>query len=143
MEDLKKYLEPRQNNLMDYSDFTEVISDGEEKILAKIKLFVNNYIKDILVINIKEDKLFLKEHELKKLPKFIQNMLRFSENRWIKIYAFNSKDNPELWKQSVWVFGWTMWRTNEYYFEQIICDTEISKIVKKFEINLSSILLEK
>jgi hypothetical protein len=51
------------------------------KILAKIKLFVNNYIKDILVINIKEDKLFLKEHELKKLPKFIQNMLRFSENR--------------------------------------------------------------
>jgi hypothetical protein len=85
----------------------------------------------------------LKEHELKKLPKFIQNMLRFSENRWIKIYAFNSKDNPELWKQSVWVFGWTMWRTNEYYFEQIICDTEISKIVKKFEINLSSILLEK
>jgi hypothetical protein len=81
MEDLKKYLEPRQNNLMDYSDFTEVISDGEEKILAKIKLFVNNYIKDILVINIKEDKLFLKEHELKKLPKFIQNMLRFSENR--------------------------------------------------------------
>jgi hypothetical protein len=65
MEDLKKYLEPRQNNLMDYSDFTEVISDGEEKILAKIKLFVNNYIKDILVINIKEDKLKIRRKYIK------------------------------------------------------------------------------
>ncbi|MEI8253164.1 MAG: hypothetical protein WCG25_05475 [bacterium] len=48
--------------------------------MAKIKSFINNYIKDILVINIKEDKIFLKKKELEKLPKFIQNMLRFSEH---------------------------------------------------------------
>lgn len=81
MDGFKKYLDPEYQNIMNYSDFSEEIAEDEEKILNKIKLFVNNHIKDILLINIKEDKLFLKKNEIKKLPRYIQNMLRFSENR--------------------------------------------------------------
>jgi len=143
MDGFKKYLDPEYQNIMNYSDFSEEIAEDEEKILNKIKLFVNNHIKDILLINIKEDKLFLKKNEIKKLPRYIQNMLRFSENRWGQIYIFNFSENSEIWKQAMAVFGWSMWRWNDYYFKKIINDQEISKIVKKIEIKLSSILQDK
>jgi len=83
MSSLSKYLEPSQSNLINYIDFCQSSTSIEDdnQILDRIKLFVNDHVKDILVLNIKEDKIFLKQRELNKLPSFVKNMLRFSENR--------------------------------------------------------------
>lgn len=142
MEDLNRYINPDYKNLMNYTDFQESSTsfESEEEIIVKIKLLVNKEIGDILFINIKEDKIFLNEKEKNKLPKFIQNMLRFSEHRWIKIYIFKYKNNENIRKQAVGVFWWSMGRWNEFIFEQIINDPEIKDIVKKTEINLSDLL---
>ncbi|MCF7834458.1 hypothetical protein K9M48_00185 [Candidatus Gracilibacteria bacterium] len=142
MEDLNRYINPDYKNLMNYTDFQESSTsfESEEEIIVKIKLLVNKEIGDILFINIKEDKIFLNEKEKNKLPKFIQNMLRFSEHRGIKIYIFKYKNNENIRKQAVGVFGGSMGRGNEFIFEQIINDPEIKDIVKKTEINLSDLL---
>ena len=92
MEDVKKYLEAGYNNTIDYSRFANDGEMDDKKTLINIQKFINDHVKDILLIKIDEDKLFLTKKEAEKLPSAVRHYLHFSENRGIKMYVFNTKD---------------------------------------------------
>jgi len=103
MENLQKYLESGYDNSIDYSKFVKNYETDDEKILSNIQKFIADHVSDILFIKIEEDKLFLTENELKKLPSAVRHYLRFSENRGIKLYVFNTKNGD--FRTAVGVFG--------------------------------------
>lgn len=92
MTDIKKYLESGYPNTIDYSKFAKNIISDDDEVLSNIRKFIANHVSDILLIKIEEDKLFLTKDELNKLPSTVRHYLRFSENRGIKIYVFNTKN---------------------------------------------------
>ena len=102
MTDIKTYLESGYQSTIDYSKFSKNHLFDEEEILSNIRRFISDHVSDILLINIKEDKLFLTKKELSKLHPTICNYLRFSECRGIKIYVFNTKDGG--FKKAIGVF---------------------------------------
>lgn len=58
MTDIQKYLESGCTNTIDYSKFEKNYASDDEKILSNIKKFIADYVSDILLIKIEEDKLF-------------------------------------------------------------------------------------
>jgi len=102
MKDLKKYLESGYRNSIDYSAFVKNHEMDDEKIFSNIQKFISDSVSDILLIKIEEDKLFLTENELKKLPSAVRHYLRFSKNRGIKMYVFTTKNGD--FKTAIGVF---------------------------------------
>ncbi len=141
MEDVKKYLEAGYNNTIDYSRFANDGEMDDKKTLINIQKFINDHVKDILLIKIDEDKLFLTKKEAEKLPSAVRHYLRFSENRGIKMYVFNTKD---WWFRFViGVFGWSTGRANERYFDKIINDEKYKNITNIVSVKLTELLAQK
>lgn len=103
MKDLKPYFDGEHRNHMDYSDFVINRELDDDAVLKNIQTFIKDQVKDILLIKITEDKLFLTPKELDKLPKGVRNFLRFSEHRGIKMYVFTTKDGG--FRTAIGVFG--------------------------------------
>lgn len=141
MQDIQKYLDGTLPTNMNYDVFVknnEVSDTDDEKVLSNIREFVANRVSDILFIKIEEDKIFLTKKEIKKLPKEVAHYLTYSEHRGIKIYVFTTKD---WWcKKTIGVFGWSTWRANEWYFDQIIADETYQSITSKVSVKLTELL---
>ena len=122
--------------MIQYNYFGNSSLWDDDAIHENIKTYIQNSVKDFFLIHIDEDR-FLSDEDKNHLPGTIKNLLRYSEHRWINLYAFVQKD----WKIKVaaWVFGWSTGRGNDTYFGDVV--KELS--AKKIDIALSSLVLTK
>lgn len=141
MIDVEKYLGGDIQTIIDYRRFAKDNDVEEAKVLWNIEKFIANQVKDILLIAINEDNLFLTKKELEKVHPEIRNYLRFSERRGIKIYVFTTKDGG--FKKAVGVFGWSTGRTNEYFFDKIIADEKYQDITTTVSVKLTDLFTQK
>jgi len=139
MEKIKKYLDNNDiSRYIDYTNFKEISKDWTDATLDNIKNFIENKITDILIVDIQEDKLFLTEKELEKLPKAIKHYLKYSESGGMKLYVFNAKN---WWfKMAVGLIWSTAGRVNKHYFNQIVNDEKYKNISSSVSIKLTELL---
>lgn len=141
MTDINKYLESGYKHTIDHSKFSKNHISDDDEIFSNIRKFIADHVSDILLIKIEEDKFFLTKKEAEKLPSAVRHYLRFSENRGIKMYVFNTKD---WWfRTAIGVFGWTTGRANERYFDQIINDKKYENITNIVSVKLTELLAQK
>lgn len=138
MTDIQKYLSGDIKNMIDYRRFNQDNKLDDNQVLWNIRDFIATEVNDILLININEDKMFLTKKELEKIPLWIRHYLKKSEYRGIKMYVFNTKDG--WFKSAVGVFGWSIVRTNEYFFDKIIADEKYKNITSTIQIKLTELL---
>lgn len=135
MQDIQPYLDSKDR--IDYSSFATNYVENDDVVFSNISKFISEKVKDILLIDIQEDKLFLSEKEKNKLPPTIKNLLNYSECRGVKMYVFQLKDWS--YKVAFGVFGGSTWRTNEYYFSKLFEDPQYQDIASKTTINLTQL----
>ncbi len=111
----EKYIEVDISHVLQYGDFKKSYNADDDLVHNTIINYIQKHVQEIYLLHIEEE--LLSQKDIKKLPKRIQNRLRFSEYRGINLYTFVQK-NWEV-KIAPWVFGWSMWRANDSYFGEV------------------------
>ena len=128
----KKYIEVDISHILQYDHFKKSYEMDDTLVHDTIVDYIKNHVQEFFLLRIDEESLSKKD--IKKLPKCIQNWLRFSEYRGINLYTFVQKN--WLIKIAPWVFGWSMWRANDSYFGEVFNEQK-APIIK---IALSSLI---
>ncbi|EKD24841.1 MAG: hypothetical protein ACD_80C00147G0015 [uncultured bacterium (gcode 4)] len=129
----EKYIDVPHNDIIHYNNFKKPNQSSDEVIYDTIRTYIEQYVQIFFLIHIHED-ISLSDTGKKKLPKNIQNFLKYSEYRWINFYVFIQND----WQIKIapGVFGWSTWRANDAIFGKIISESD----AKKITLPLSSLL---
>ena len=86
----KKYIEVDITHILQYDHFKKSYEMDDTLVHDTIVDYIKNHVQEIFLLRIDEESLSKKD--IKKLPKCIQNWLRFSEYRGINLYTFVQKN---------------------------------------------------